>query len=190
MRRQGASGPPTLTPGAGSPKPARFLQDPPELRREADLSTLPPRAQTSAWLSRPHGDQERPEGGRPPPRPGPQAPDRLTLLIERLKKRADFLAAAKGRALAAGAVLTQARKRGDQTDTVRLGFTATRRIGGAVARNRAKRRLREAARQLAPLHALAGCDYVFIARQGTVSRPWARLLDDMKSTLQRLAAEL
>jgi ribonuclease P protein component len=108
----------------------------------------------------------------------------------RLKKRADFLAAAKGKAHAAGAVLTQARRRNDETEVVRLGFTATRRIGGAVVRNRAKRRLREAARQLAPLHALAGCDYVFIARQGTVSRPWARLLDDMKSTLQRLAAEL
>jgi ribonuclease P protein component len=73
---------------------------------------------------------------------------------------------------------------------VRLGFTATRRIGGAVVRNRAKRRLREAARQLVPLHGRAGCDYVFIARQGTATRPWTRLLDDMKVTLIRLAADL
>jgi ribonuclease P protein component len=59
-----------------------------------------------------------------------------------------------------------------------------------VVRNRAKRRLREAARILAPVHARPGCDYVFIARGGTVARPWTRLLDDMKSALIRLAADL
>lgn len=110
--------------------------------------------------------------------------------IERLKKRPDFLAAAKGLNCARGAVIAQARNRGDGSPTVRIGFTATRRIGGAVVRNRAKRRLREAARIVAPLHARAGCDYVFIARGGTVSRPWAPLLDDMKSALIRLAADL
>jgi ribonuclease P protein component len=110
--------------------------------------------------------------------------------IARLKKRADFLAAAKGFNCARGAVAAQARRRDDGQPVVRLGFTATRRIGGAVVRNRAKRRLREAARLLTPLHARPGCDYVFIARGGTASRPWAPLLDDMKTALIRLAAEL
>jgi ribonuclease P protein component len=87
-------------------------------------------------------------------------------------------------------LVAQARDRGDGGHAIRLGFTATRRIGGAVVRNRAKRRLREAARILAPVHARAGCDYVFIARGGAVSRPWARLLDDMKTALIRLAADL
>jgi ribonuclease P protein component len=87
-------------------------------------------------------------------------------------------------------VLAQLRDRGDGRDLIRIGFTATRRIGGAVVRNRAKRRLREAARALAPLHALPGCDYVFIARGGTAQRPWVRLLDDMKTALIRLAADL
>ena len=87
-------------------------------------------------------------------------------------------------------MLAQARDRADGAATIRIGFTATRRIGGAVVRNRAKRRLREAARLLAPLQARPGCDYVFIARQGTATRPWARLLDDMRTTLQRLAADL
>jgi ribonuclease P protein component len=73
---------------------------------------------------------------------------------------------------------------------VRIGFTATRRIGGAVTRNRAKRRLREAARLLAPLHVIPGCDYVFIARGGTPNRPWGSLLADMTSALTRLAADL
>jgi ribonuclease P protein component len=70
-----------------------------------------------------------------------------------------------------------------------LGFTATRKVGGAVQRNRCKRRLREAARLLLPELGRPGFDYVFIARQGTAERPWPRLLDDVKSALIRLAAE-
>ncbi len=107
-----------------------------------------------------------------------------------MKKRPDFLAAAKALACARGAVNAQARARGDGSPVVRIGFTATRRIGGSVVRNRAKRRLREAARIVAPLHVVAGCDYVFIARGGTPTRPWEALLDDMRSALSRLAADL
>ncbi len=84
----------------------------------------------------------------------------------------------------------QAADRRDGVALIRVGFTATRRVGGAVVRNRAKRRLREAARQLLPQLARPGCDYVLIARGGTVSRPWPRLLDDVKSALIRLAADL
>ena len=108
--------------------------------------------------------------------------------IERLKKRPDFLAAAAAQHAARGAVLIQARDRADEAPTIRVGFTATKRIGNAVIRNRAKRRLREAARAVLPLHAKPGHDYVFIARAGTALRPWARLLDDVKSALIRLAA--
>ncbi|QUD87663.1 ribonuclease P protein component [Phenylobacterium montanum] len=108
--------------------------------------------------------------------------------IERLKTRPQFLAAAKGASCARGAVVVQALDRGDEAHLIRAGFTATRKIGGAVVRNRAKRRLREAARQLLPLHGRAGYDYVFIARGGTTARPWLRLLDDMKSALISLAA--
>jgi len=84
----------------------------------------------------------------------------------------------------------QARDRKDETAAIRVGFTATRRIGGAVVRNRAKRRLREAARLVLPALARPGCDYVLIARGGTVRRAWAHILDDMKSALIRLAADL
>ena len=84
----------------------------------------------------------------------------------------------------------QARERGDGTGAIRVGFTATRRIGGAVVRNRAKRRLREAARATFPGLARGGCDYVLIARSGATGRAWPRLLDDVKSALIRLAADL
>ncbi|WP_371876874.1 ribonuclease P protein component [Phenylobacterium sp. LH3H17] len=109
--------------------------------------------------------------------------------IERLKKRADFLAAARAPSCARGAVVLQARDRADETPLIRVGFTATRKVGGAVVRNRAKRRMREAARVLLPQLAKPGHDYVLIARGGAPSRPWLRLLDDVKSALISLAAE-
>ena len=107
--------------------------------------------------------------------------------IDRLKSRPQFLAAAKGVSEARGAVVIQRLDRADGDPAIRTGFTATRKIGGAVVRNRAKRRLREAARALVPLLGRPGSDYVFIARQGTADRPWERLLDDVKSALTRLA---
>ena len=107
--------------------------------------------------------------------------------IDRLTRRPQFLAAAKGVSQARGAVVVQQLDRQDGQAAIRLGFTATRKVGGAVVRNRCKRRLREAARLLAPLHGRPGCDYVFIARMGTADRDWDRLLDDVKAALTRLA---
>lgn len=84
-------------------------------------------------------------------------------------------------------MVIQARPReGAAVETIRVGFTATRKIGGAVVRNRAKRRLREVARALLPLLGRPGVDYVFVARAGTPQRPWERLLDDAKSALLSL----
>ena len=103
--------------------------------------------------------------------------------IQKLTKRSEFLACAQAPSCAKGAVVVQARPRNDDDGRIRVGFTATKRIGGAVERNRAKRRMREAARLILPEHARPGFDYVFIARG------WARLLDDMKSALIRLAAD-
>jgi ribonuclease P protein component len=111
-------------------------------------------------------------------------------MIPRLKVRAEFLAAAKAPYQARGAVVVQARPRnadGENGEQIRVGFTATKKIGNAVARNRAKRRLREAAEQMLPLHALPGHDYVLIARAGTNDRDWQGLLDDVKAALIRLA---
>ncbi len=111
------------------------------------------------------------------------------VVLRRLKVRPQFLAAAKSLARPCGAVLIQTRDRADGDPAIGVGFTATKRIGGAVVRNRAKRRLREAARQLIPAHGIAGADYVLIARQACAERPWPRLLDDVKTALIRLAAD-
>ncbi len=99
---------------------------------------------------------------------------------------------AGGLSAARGAVVVQSREPGAATPGefaaryAWVGFTATKKIGDAVTRNRAKRRLREAARALLPLHGRMGRAYVFVARAGTPSRPWERLLDDVTQALQAL----
>jgi len=107
--------------------------------------------------------------------------------IARLTRRAEFLAAAKAAYCAKGAVLIQMRARQDGDPQIRVGFTATRKIGGAVVRNRAKRRLREVARACLPALGFEGCDYVFVARSGAPDRPFALLLEDVRRALTHLA---
>jgi ribonuclease P protein component len=67
-----------------------------------------------------------------------------------------------------------------------VGFTASRRVGGAVARNRAKRRLRAVAEEVMPSTALSQCDYVLIARGATLHRPYGALRGDLEGALKRL----
>lgn len=66
----------------------------------------------------------------------------------------------------------------------RIGFTASRKIGGAVQRNRAKRRLRAAAAAVLPGLAHGRTDYVLIARASTLTRPYALLLKDLAAALE------
>jgi ribonuclease P protein component len=107
--------------------------------------------------------------------------------IIRLKQRADFLAAAKAQTYARHGVVLQARPRQDENASIGIGFTATRKLGNAVTRNRSKRRLREAARLLLPIYGAVGHDYVFIARMATKDKDWQALLDDVKRALIRLS---
>jgi ribonuclease P protein component len=158
---------------------------------QTHLSAEQSRAKAPARLPFADGDQKRPKGAVAPPGQGPQAPVGVnpTSRPLRLKKRAEFLAARKGVRAGRPLVTVEARKR-DDPGAARVGFTATKRIGGAVVRNRAKRRLRAAVDQLVPTLAQPGCDYVFIARQGTSQAPWPSLLDDVRKALLRLRPAL
>jgi ribonuclease P protein component len=108
--------------------------------------------------------------------------------VSRLLARADFLRLAKGRRYSTPGLVLQMQPVPDAADGVRVGFTATKKLGNAVVRNRAKRRLREAARIVLPLFAKAGCDYVLIGRDATGTRPFPELLEDLKSALSKVHA--
>lgn len=110
------------------------------------------------------------------------------LAVKRLKKRREFLFVANGKKAVRSSVVIQARRR-DGSSHMGAGFTATRKIGGSVVRNRCKRRLREAARLLLPLHGQSGFDYVFIARASTAETDWSRLLGDVEKALVNLAED-
>ncbi|HXO03330.1 MAG TPA: ribonuclease P protein component [Stellaceae bacterium] len=113
----------------------------------------------------------------------------MTARLARLKTRGDFLRVAGTRVRAArpGLVLQAAPQPGGADSAPRVGFTASRRVGNAVARNRAKRRLREAAAAVLTRHGRPGTDYVLIARGETGARRYAELLADLEGALRQLA---
>jgi ribonuclease P protein component len=110
--------------------------------------------------------------------------------IGRLKTRAEFLQVRGGARFTAPSLVLQARRRAeDDGDKVaRFGFTATKGLGGAVVRNRARRRLKEAVRLAGPAHAVEGYDYVLIARMGTVQRRFIELIKDLERALAKVHA--
>nr|WP_097082897.1 ribonuclease P protein component [Rhodobacter sp. JA431] len=115
------------------------------------------------------------------------------LRIAVMHQRADFLRAASAQRLAAPGFLLQARKRSDgepvAADLVRVGFTCSKKLGNAVARNRAKRRLREVARLGLPSLGLPGWDYVLVGRpEVTASRTFADLQTDFARAIADIHA--
>ena len=120
---------------------------------------------------------------------GMAAPARAPLTI--LTKRSDFLRAARARRQGVTGLHLQARRRSqNEADGIRVGFTCSKKVGNAVARNRAKRRLREVARQVLPALGRDGWDYVLIGKAGaTAERPFDRLLEDLQQALEALHRE-
>jgi ribonuclease P protein component len=113
------------------------------------------------------------EDGRPEPVGEP---------LRRLTKRAEFQRVSRGMRVSVQTLTLQSREReGGAQDAfgARIGLTVTKRIGGAVERNRIRRRLREALRAAAPLEAEADRDYVLIARREALVRRFAALVHDV-----------
>lgn len=176
-----------------------------------DFPAEQPEAQAAPRVPRAHGDEERPENPGLASRQGPQASERLgserlsdsgpkralptdintlPLEVQRLRLRREFLFVASGYSERRKLIVVQGRRREPGRPIAGEGFTTTKKIGNSVVRNRARRRLREAARMLLPHLGVAGADYVFIARQDTAEAPWARLLDDMEIALISLRRRL
>jgi ribonuclease P protein component len=149
---------------------------------EAHLPAEQSRAQAAPRLPRPDGDGRRPQDPRGAPRPRPQDAVGLTTLT----RRADFLAANRGRRAPTTGFVLLVRHRGDDDTTMRVGFTVTKKIGGAVVRNRMKRRLRALAREMLPEAGVPGADHVMIGRAGGVERDFGLLRGDLRAALARV----
>jgi ribonuclease P protein component len=105
--------------------------------------------------------------------------------MERLKRRRDFLAAAAGAKASTAGFVLQERPRGDG-GPVRVGFTVSKKVGGAVERNRVRRQLREIVRLSAARSLHGGSDYVVVGRRAALDLSFSRLAEDFAGALARL----
>ena len=112
----------------------------------------------------------------------------LAAPLEKLRARSDYIAAAKAKRVSTSGFVLQARKRVEtNAPQPRYGITCSKKVGNAVARNRAKRRLRALANSVLPLLGREGWDYVLIGRaQATVNQPFDMLLENLRFALKKL----
>ena len=113
----------------------------------------------------------------------------MTRPITTLKRREDFLRLRNGKIAKRPAFVLQAAQIGEDgaDGQIRVGFTCSKKVGNAVARNRAKRRLREVARLVLPQHAKLGWDYVFIGRaEVTAKRDFLRMQKEAEMALSEI----
>ena len=150
---------------------------------EAHFPTEQSGPRAAARVPGPHGNRRRTQGAERAPRPRPQEPQRRTVI----RKRSDFLAANAGRRAATSGFVLLVRDRGDNDPQMRVGFTVSKKVGGAVVRNRMKRRFRALAREVIPDHGYTGSDHVMIGRSSGIERDFALLRQDLTRALQMVA---
>ncbi len=110
--------------------------------------------------------------------------------LERIKTRKEYLAiAASGRRWVTPAFVMQTKEADDKDKPPHVGFTVTKKVGNAVIRNRVRRRLKEAAREIIPLKASRGREYVLIGRHACLDIAYERIKSDLKWALKKLDAK-
>lgn len=105
--------------------------------------------------------------------------------MDRLRQRADFLAAANGPRMASPAFVVQSRAR-DDNGPVRVGFTVTKKVGTATERNRVRRRLRELVKRLDAASVRPHHDYVIVGRRAALDRGFETMFNDLRAALSRI----
>lgn len=182
MAGSDSSSPSRTPPGRRSPSP----------RDEADLSAQEATPRQGAWLPRAHEDPGWAPGAGGAASQGTQAPDSLTgdalpagtrrREPERLRSANDF-AALQRSGRTRGDALILVRFRANQEGRTRFGFATGRKLGGAVVRNRIRRRLRSILRSLGPRLA-AGWDVLIVVRPAAVPAPQTQLGSSIERALR------
>jgi len=149
---------------------------------EAHLPAEQSSPQAAARLPQPDGDCRRPQGAERSPRARPQEAQRLATI----SRRADFLAANAGLRTTTPGFILLVRDRKDSDVSMRIGFTVTKKIGGAVIRNRMKRRFRALAQEIVAAKGFSGADHVMIGRAKGIERDFAQMRFELSSALDRL----
>ncbi len=149
---------------------------------EAHLPAEQSGPQAAARVPLPHGNAGRPQSAERSPRARPQEAERLGTI----KKRADFLAANAGKRASTPGFILLVRDRKDADTQMRVGFTVTKKVGGAVVRNRMKRRFRALAREIVAVKGHVGSDHVMIGRSKGIGREFSLLRSELATALDRL----
>jgi ribonuclease P protein component len=149
---------------------------------EAHLPAEQTGPQAASRVPQPDGDRRRPQGAERPSRARPQETQRLVTI----SKRADFLAANSGLRTTTPGFVLLVRDRKDSDPSMRVGFTVTKKIGGAVVRNRMKRRFRALAREIMLSKGFPGADHVMIGRAKGIERDFGAMRSELVSALDRL----
>ena len=111
------------------------------------------------------------------------------IFLETLTKRSDFVAASKAEKYVGKSIIVQARP--NSLQTIRVGYTASKRVGNAVARNRAKRRMRAAVAETLAFYGTPGTDYVLIGRaQTTCNTKFEELKNELICAFENLNVKL